>query len=73
MGAAGHLETVGRVEGAALYQSGDVGRAGEWLRSFALDAVGAADYGRRLGDEQRRSFGLDRQRVEVDAVYEGLR
>jgi hypothetical protein len=60
------------VAGAALYAPGDIEGAKRLIREIAFDESRAADYASSLGAEQRRSFGLARQRLEVDAVYEAV-
>ena len=64
-GAGGHLETIGQVADAALYEPGDAASAAAQLRRLAGDADLRRDYGERLRAVQRRLFTVERQ---ADAV-----
>lgn len=57
--AGGHLETLGQMEGAALFEPGDHKAAAALLRRFAEDASARATYGARLLARQRSEYSLD--------------
>lgn len=71
-GSGGHLETVGIVDDAALFDPGDVERAASLLRLLALDASRRDAYGRLLHQAQRTRFTLERQAIETEAVYRSV-
>jgi glycosyltransferase involved in cell wall biosynthesis len=67
----GHLETVGSVEGAALFAVGDAEGAASTLIALAEDEQRRDEYGTRLQQAQRSRFRLDQQAALTDAVYRG--
>lgn len=71
-GAGGHLETVGRVPGAALFSPGDVEGAGLLLRELARDVGAREVYGRALRDRQREALSLSAQASATEAVYRSV-
>jgi glycosyltransferase involved in cell wall biosynthesis len=70
--AGGHLETVGRVPGAALFPAGNADRAAELLRSLALDPNARDTYGRALREAQQRDFTLTAQARATELVYRAV-
>lgn len=70
--AGGHLESVGRVQGAALYPPGAARTAAQMLRALAHDKRERDAYGRRLQSVQRQFFTPDRQARDTRRVYEDL-
>ncbi len=66
----GHMETVGLVEGAALYPPTDLAAAGRLLDELATDADRRRTYGEALRRVHRDHFGVDRQ---VDATLDVYR
>ena len=68
-GGGGHLETVGRLEHAALYPPGNLAAAADLLTGLAEDAErrGALATAQQL--LQRSSFTLETQERATDAVY----
>jgi glycosyltransferase involved in cell wall biosynthesis len=70
--AGGHLETLGPVEGAAMFEPGDVAGAAELLRALAHDPEERAAYGRALQRRQREHFTLRTQAEGTEAVYRGV-
>ncbi|HEY5515188.1 MAG TPA: glycosyltransferase family 4 protein [Pengzhenrongella sp.] len=67
--AGGHLETVGAVPGAALFDPGDAGHAGRLLARLADDVEERERYGARLQALQRERFTVEAQARATDAVY----
>jgi glycosyltransferase involved in cell wall biosynthesis len=63
----GHMETVGRVDGAALFPPGDARTAGALIADLASDPVRRQQYGDRLRVAQQQRFTLSRQ---VDKILE---
>lgn len=68
----GHLETVGRVEGAALFEPGDAPGAGERLAVLGHDEKRLAAYGEALRHAQRTHFSVERQARETEDLYRSL-
>ena len=68
----GHLETVGRAEGAALYQPADTAEAGRLLAALAGDAVRRAAYGATLQGLHARCFTIGGQVAATLEIYRGL-
>jgi glycosyltransferase involved in cell wall biosynthesis len=60
-GGGGHVETVGGVDGAALFPPDDVAAAARALTELIGDARRRRDYGARLRERQRASFSLPAQ------------
>ena len=71
-GAGGHLETVGTVPGAALFEPGDAAGAATALASLAADPVRREAYGAQLREAQRARFALAGQVAGTDAVYRSV-
>lgn len=71
--AGGHLETLGEVEGAAMYPAEDPAAGGRVLGGLAADATRRERYGRELREAQRRRFTLRAQEQAVTAVYRSVR
>jgi glycosyltransferase involved in cell wall biosynthesis len=71
-GAGGHLETVGSVEGAALFPPGDAAAAGRLLAELAADSGRRDAYGKALQEAQRTRFTLEAQVAATDAVYRSV-
>ena len=71
-GAGGHLETVGRVPGAALYPPGDLSAGASSLRGLVDDDRGRASYGSVLWEAQRDRFTIEAQVRGTDAVYRSV-
>lgn len=69
----GHLETVGAVEGAALYRPDDPSDGGLLLAALAGDPGRRAEYGERLRARQRSAFTSVAQVAAMDQVYRSLR
>lgn len=67
--AAGHLETVGGLDDARLFDVGDVDHAASLLRDLAHDHDGRADYGERLRQVQRRWFDQEQHVEALEALY----
>ena len=65
----GHLETVGRVPGAALFPPGDVDQAADLLRTLALDVPAREAYGTLLRDVQQRELTVTNQTRATERVY----
>ena len=65
----GHLETVGRVEGASLFTPGDEASCAAALDEIAGDAVAARAYGERCRTVQQRHFQLQDHVRRVLAEY----
>ncbi|KRF43272.1 hypothetical protein ASH01_15855 [Terrabacter sp. Soil811] len=72
VGAGGHLETVGAVDGAALHPPGDHDAAGRQLAALVADPHRRDAYGADLQRAQRARFSPDHQARETRAVYEGV-
>ncbi|MFK5633431.1 MULTISPECIES: glycosyltransferase family 4 protein [unclassified Ornithinimicrobium] len=70
--AGGHLESVGLVDGAALFSAGSAQDAAGLLRKAARYAPWRVAYGHRLQTAQRQRFTPDRQARETRSVYEEL-
>jgi glycosyltransferase involved in cell wall biosynthesis len=68
----GHLETVGSVEGAALFAPGDAAHAGRLLAELAHDRARRDAYGKALQAAQRKRFTLEAQVAATDAVYRSV-
>jgi glycosyltransferase involved in cell wall biosynthesis len=66
-GGGGHMETVGQVDGAALFPPGDARTAGVLLADLASDPVRRQQYGDRFRLAQQQRFTLSRQ---VDQILE---
>jgi glycosyltransferase involved in cell wall biosynthesis len=71
-GAGGHVETVGSVEGAALFDPGDAAAAGRLLAELAEDAARRDTYGKALQETQRTRFTLEAQVKATHAVYRSV-
>ena len=69
VGAGGHLETVGTVEGAALHPPGDAGGAGALLAALATDRERRDAYAAALQAVQRALFTPAHQAQETANVY----
>jgi len=67
----GHLETVGVVPDAALFQPNDSGDAGRLLARLAQDPAGRDTYGKSLQATQRTDFTVEAQSTATEAVYRG--
>jgi len=67
----GHLETVGSVEGAALFAPGDAAAAAAQIDALASDPDRRIAYGAALQDFQREKLTIDRWARETLAVFEG--
>ncbi len=67
--AGGHLETVGRVEDAALFTPGDAEQAGRLLAELAHDPDRHDTYGTRVREQQRALFTPEAQARSTDEVY----
>jgi glycosyltransferase involved in cell wall biosynthesis len=72
-GAGGHLETVGTVDGAALFARGDAGGAATALATLAADPTLRDAYAAELRQAQRARFTLAAQVEGTDAVYRSVR
>lgn len=70
--AGGHLETVGRAEGAALHRAADAAGAGELLAGLAADPVARDAYGARLACVQQQLFTPGLQAEQTMAVYRSV-
>lgn len=68
--AAGHLETVGPVAGAALFPVGDAAAAGRLLVELAHDPHRRDAYGAELRARQQSTFSVTGQAAATEAVYE---
>ena len=68
--AGGHLETVGPVEGAALFQAQDHLGAAALMRRLAEDQAARAAYGARLRERQRAEYSLGGFVERVASWYE---
>ena len=71
-GSGAHLETVGSVPGAALFEPGDADDAARLLRELADSREERESYGARLQVVQRERFTVEQQALRTDAVYRGL-
>ena len=70
--AGAHLETVGGVDGAALYPPGDAEAAGALLAALAASADQRRVYGRGLQQAQRARFSIAAQAEQTEALYRSL-
>jgi len=68
-GAGGHLETVGALPGAELFESGNAGSAARLLVRLADDVRERERYGVSLQELQRERFTVEAQALATDAVY----
>jgi len=68
-GAGGHLETVGPVAGATLFQPGDHVQAADGLRRLVDDPDARRAYGEELRDRQRSEYSLGGFVARVVAWY----
>ncbi len=71
-GSGAHLETVGSVEGAALFDPGSSREAGDVLARLAVDAERREVYGALLQAAQRERFTVALQACHTDTVYQAL-
>ena len=71
-GSGAHLETVGSVPGAALFEPGDADDAARLLRELADSQEERESYGARLQVVQRERFTVEQQARRTDAVYREL-
>lgn len=71
-GGGAHLETVGGVPDAALFEPGDALAAGRQLRRLADDRGLRESYGAELRARQRAVFTLDAQARATEEVYRGV-
>ena len=71
-GSGAHLETVGCVPGAALFEPGDADDAARLLRGLAQSQEERESYGARLQAVQRERFTVDQQARRTDVVYREL-
>jgi glycosyltransferase involved in cell wall biosynthesis len=69
VGAGGHLETVGSIDGAALHPPRDVGRAAELLVRLTSDPRLRDSYAARLQKAQRTLFTPTHQASATASVY----
>lgn len=65
----GHLETVGTVTSAALFDAGDDAAAARHLVRLAREPVGRAAYGAELRTLQRKCFTIDRHVDRLEQIY----
>ena len=72
VGAGGHLETVGAVDGAALHAPGDHESAGRQLAALVADPRRRDAYAADLQRAQRTCFTPEHQARETRAVYRGV-
>lgn len=70
--AGGHLESLGPVRGAAVYDPTQLDDAALWLQRLAHDPTLSDQYGRELQSVQRERFTLSAQSRAVRRVYEGV-
>ncbi|GAA4287446.1 glycosyltransferase family 4 protein [Georgenia daeguensis] len=70
--AGGHLETVGTVDGAALFAPGEVAGASAALAALAADPARRDAYAAELRLAQRTRFTLAAQVAGTDAVYRSV-
>jgi len=68
----GHLETVGSVEGAALFAVDDAQEAGGLLSGLITDPERRAEYGRALRTRQREAFGTAGQTAATMRLLDGV-
>lgn len=66
---AGHLETVGTVEGARMFRPGDAYHLAEELDGLLLDPGASERYSHELQNTQRRDFTLLRQAKQTEEFY----
>lgn len=67
--AGGHLETVGRLDGAQMFAPHDAASAALAIDSLVERPEWAREYGSCLRDRQRAAFGIDRQVDEMVDFY----
>jgi glycosyltransferase involved in cell wall biosynthesis len=65
----GHLETVGTVAGAPMFDAGDVAEASRCLAELASDAVRRKELSDAGREVQRQQLSLDRQVSELEEIY----
>ena len=70
--AGGHLETVGRVPGAALYPRRDLSAGASSLRGLVDDLERRGSYGAALWRTQQEHFTIESQVRGTDAVYRSV-
>ena len=70
--AGGHLETLGGVAEAALYQPGDLTGAGELLAGLGASEPDRDRYGAVLQARQRAQFTIEAQAAATEAVYRSV-
>ena len=68
----GHLETVGRLPGAALFPPGDIATAARLLDRLAADERHRRTYGSALQELQRKHFTVPTQATATEAVYRSV-
>jgi glycosyltransferase involved in cell wall biosynthesis len=68
-GSGGHLETIGTVTGAAMFDAGDVDQAARCLVDLASDALRRKELSDAGREVQRRELSLDRQVSELEEIY----
>lgn len=68
-GSGGHLETIGRVHGAALFRPGDARGAAALLSELASDTSRREAYGNASRQTQRELFTMAAQARATDDVY----
>lgn len=66
----GHLESVGRVSSAFLYEPGDIRAAGAMLAALADNESQRRKYGEALRGEQLARFTPERQYVVTQRIYD---
>lgn len=70
--AGGHLETLGGVAEAALYQPGDLTGAGHLLAGLGASEPDRDRYGAVLQARQRAQFTIEAQAAATEAVYRSV-
>lgn len=70
--AGGHLETLGGVPGAPLYQIGNIREAGQLLAALASGSTWRDNYGGQLQARQRARFTLAAQAAATEDVYRSV-
>jgi len=70
--AGAHLETVGGVDGAALYRPGDADAAGDMLAALAASPDRRRVYGGRLQQAQRARFSIAAQAEQTETLYRSV-
>jgi len=68
-GSAGHLETLGQFDGAALFPPGDAVACAQVMNDLAADPQRRAGYGRDLQLLQQKKFSLSHHVDELEAQY----